>query len=298
MTPFFPLHHPAQIIEIEECLLRIPEAVHVATFDTSFHSAIPDEAAVYGLPFRYFHEKNYRRTGFHGHSHAYVSSAAATYLNRDPDELKLITCHLGNGCSVAAVRNGKSIDTSLGMTACEGLIMGTRCGDVDPGLMPIIMREESLSTSDVERMLYHESGLYGLSGISRDMREIENAALKGQKRAELALKAFCYKVKRYIGSMLMVLGGCDAIIFTGGIGTNSSTVRSLALAHSESLGFVLDEDLNRTHEPFTPDRSIMDVSSKESPIRIFIAQTNEEIVMARECIRVLNEWKQPGELDN
>ena len=199
MTPMIPLHHPAMIKEIEECRIRMPHAVHVAVFDSWFHWSIPDEAAIYGLPYRYFAEKGYRRTGFHGNSHAYISGKAAEFVARPLEDLKIIACHLGNGASVCAVDRGRSIDTTLGMTSVEGLIMGTRSGDVDPGLIPVIMKEDSLSPDQMVSMLYSESGLLGISGISRDMREIEDAAARGNPRAALALNAFCYKVKRAIG---------------------------------------------------------------------------------------------------
>jgi len=274
------------IREIEESMKRIPNAVHVAVFDTWFHRTIPDEAAVYGLPYRYFAERGYRRTGFHGNSHAYVSAKAAEFLGRPIEEMKIITCHLGNGASLCAVDRGRSIDTTLGMTALEGLIMGTRSGDVDPGLIPIIMTEEGISPDEMIHMLYRDSGLKGISGVSRDMREVEAAASRGDQRAALALDAFCYKVKRSIGAMLMVLGGCDALVFCGGIGRNSPTVREKALAGAENLGFPIDRDKNRRARP-TARHPVDDISGRSSGTKILVIRTFEELMMARQCRSVL-----------
>jgi len=286
MTPMIPLHHPAMILEIEECLRRMPHAVHVAVFDTWFHWTIPEEAAIYGLPYRYFSEQGYRRTGFHGNSHAYVSGKAAEFLGRPLADLKIITCHLGSGSSICAVDGGRSIDTSLGMTALEGLMMGTRSGDVDPGLIPIIMKQDSLSPDDMTRMLYQDSGLKGISGLSPDMREVEAAAQQGNKRAELALNSFCYKVKRYMGAMLMVLGGCDVLVFTGGIGRNSAVVRESALKGTSALGFVLDNEKNFRARPSASD-PVADISAPTSRVRILAIRTFEELMMARQCLKVI-----------
>ncbi|MBI4962153.1 MAG: acetate kinase [Desulfomonile tiedjei] len=285
MTPMIPLHHPAMIREIEECHARMPKAIHCAVFDTWFHWSIPDEAAIYGLPYRYF-EKGYRRTGFHGNSHAYVSGKAAEFLGQPIEELRIISCHLGNGASVCAIDRGRSIDTSLGMTAVEGLMMGTRSGDVDPGLLPVIMQEDSLSPGRMTDMLFKDSGLLGISGVSRDMREVEAAAARGNPRASLALNAFCYKVKRYIGAMLMVLGGCDVLIFTGGIGLNSPTVRSKSLEGAAGLGFVIDEEAN-LRATTEAQNLVTDISAASSKVKILVARTFEELMMARQCAAVV-----------
>lgn len=287
MTPMVPLHHPAMIKEILEFQARMPHAVHVAVFDTWFHRTIPDEAAVYGLPYRYFAEKGYRRTGFHGNSHAYVASAAARFLDRPLEELRMITCHLGSGSSLCAIDRGRSVDTTLGMTALEGLMMGTRSGDVDPGLLMVIMQEESLNPEETTRMLYKESGLKGLSGISPDMREIEAAARDGNARALLAFNAFCHRVKRYIGSMLMALGRCDVLVFTGGIGKNSPAVRSKVLQDTAELGFVLDDSKNRQCESLAGSSPVVDVSDTSSKSTILVVDTFEELMMARQCLKVL-----------
>lgn len=286
MNRFFPLHHPAMILEIEECMRRMPHAIHVAVFDNSFHRDIPDEAAIYGLPYRYFSEKGYKRTGYHGNSHAFAAHEAAKFLNLPLEKLKIITCHLGNGCSVCAIKYGKSIDTSLGISAIEGLIMGTRCGDVDPGLIPIIMEEENLSPSQLTNMLSKQSGLLGISGLSRDMREIEAAAIQGNSQASLAFKAFCYKVKRSMGSMLMALGGCEVLVFTGGIGENSSVVRENIMAGSHNLGFVIEPMKNSGVMHLNMENPVQEISSGSSAVKILVVRANEELMMARECLQI------------
>ena len=293
MNRFFPLHHPAMILEIEECMEKMPHAVHVAVFDNSFHRDIPDEAAIYGLPYRYFAEKGYKRTGYHGNSHAFAANESAKFLNTPLNKLKIICCHLGNGASCCAIRYGKSIDTSLGISTVEGLIMGTRSGDVDPGLIPIIMDEENLSPEQFTDMLVHSSGLLGISGLSRDMREIETAATQGNERARLALNAFCYKVKRSIGSMLMALGGCDVLVFTGGIGINSAIVREKSLEGADALGFVLDPSKNRDLTPVTAQSPVKDISSDNAAIRILAIRANEELMMARDCYRITQRSSRP-----
>jgi acetate kinase len=286
MNRFFPLHHPAMILEIEECMQRMPHALHVAVFDNSFHRNIPDEAAIYGLPYRYFSEKGYKRTGYHGNSHAFSAHEAAKFLNVPLEKLRIITCHLGNGCSLCAVKYGMSIDTSLGISAIEGLIMGTRCGDVDPGLIPIIMEEENLSPSQLTNMLSKQSGLLGISGLSRDMREIEAATGNGNKQASLALNAFCYKVKRSMGSMLMALGGCDVLVFTGGIGENSPIVREQSIEGSQDLGFIIEPTKNSGVNHLTIENPIQEISSGSSTVKILVVRANEELMMARECLQI------------
>jgi acetate kinase len=286
MNRFFPLHHPAMILEIEECMRRMPHALHVAVFDNSFHRNIPDEAAIYGLPYRYFSEKGYKRTGYHGNSHAFSAHEAAKFLKVPLEKLRIITCHLGNGCSLCAVKHGMSIDTSLGISAIEGLIMGTRCGDVDPGLLPIIMEEENLSPSELTNMLSKQSGLLGISGLSRDMREIETATGNGSERASLALKAFCYKVKRSMGSMLMALGGCDVLVFTGGIGENSPIVRAQSIEGSQDLGFIIEPTKNSGVNHLTMENPIQEISSGSSTVKILVVKANEELMMARECLQI------------
>ncbi len=286
MTPMIPLHHPPMIKEIEECFSRMSLSKHVAVFDTWFHSTIPDKAAIYGLPYRYFHEKGYKKTGFHGNSHSYVSRRAADFMGRNIEDLRIITCHLGNGVSLCAIDKGKSIDTTLGMTAVPGPIMGTRCGDVDPGLLPVIMKEDSMDPDQMIDLLYRESGLKGISGISRDMRDIEAAAREGHTQAELAFDAFCYGVKRCLGQMLIALGGCDCLVFCGGIGKNSPNVREASLSNTEGLGFLLDKQKNENAGPDN-QAQVIDISQDASSCRILVIETFEEIMMARQCLEAL-----------
>ncbi|MGC8604197.1 MAG: acetate/propionate family kinase [Desulfomonilaceae bacterium] len=286
MNRFFPLHHPAMILEIEECMQKMPHAAHVAIFDNAFHKGIPDKAAIYGLPYRYFAKREYKRTGYHGSSHAFSAHESAKFLGRPLDELKIITCHLGNGASTCAIKYGQSIDTSLGISEIGGLIMGTRSGDIDPGLIPLIMEEDHLSPHQLIDMLVQSSGLLGISGLSRNMREIEVAANNGHKQASLALDAFSYNVKRSIGSMLMALGGCDVLVFTGGIGVNSAIVRKKSLEGTDTLGFILDPERNQDLTPLTMGSPVREISSKRSPIKILAIRANEELMMARDCYRI------------
>jgi len=287
MIPFVHLHHPVMIAEIEACQSRLPEAKHVAVFDNFFHHTIPEEAAVYGLPYRYFADQGYHRTGYHGFSHAYVAARAAEFVGRPLEELKIISCHLGNGASVCAVKFGRSVDTSMGMTPQEGLLMGTRCGDVDPVLLPVIMQQESLSPEQMIDMLCEESGLLGLSGLSRNMLEIEAACRQGNTRAQLTFNAFCYRVKRYIGAMLMPLGGCDVLIFTGGIGEHSPEVRAAILAGTSDLGFAIDQAKNSQSQGPTEQERVLDITAPSSRVRLLAIKTFEELIMARQCHEVV-----------
>jgi acetate kinase len=285
--PMFPLHLPAMLLEIDECLTRMQEAVHVAVFDSWFHWSIPDEAAVYGLPYKYFSEFGFRRIGYHGFSHYYVAEKASQFLGIPLDRLKIISCHLGNGCSLCAIDRGKSVDTTMGMTSLEGLIMGTRSGDVDTGLIPIIMKQESMTPERLIELLYKESGLLGLSGVSRNMQDIEKAREQGNHQASLAFRAFCHKIKRYVGSMLMVLGGCDVLVFTGGIGENSSAVRLAVMRDAKGIGFHLDPDKNADSTLVTQENPVKDITGRESKIRILAIRSFEELIMARQCVEIV-----------
>lgn len=286
MVPFVPLHLPSMIREIELCMELMPATTHVAVNDAWFHETMPDEATVYGLPLEYFALQHYRRVGYHGFSHAYVAERAAQYLERPLEDLRIISCHLGNGASICAISGGRSVDTTMGMSALEGLIMGTRSGDIDPGLIPVIMKQEGLSPDKMLEMLYSRSGLFGLSGISRNMQDIERAIESGDERAGLAFRVFCHKVKRYIGAMLMVLGGCDVLVFTGGIGENSSRMRSKVLEGTSEVGFVVDEDMNVLGRPWKV-QGILDITASAARSKILVIETFEELVMARQCAKVM-----------
>ena len=221
-----PLHNPANLSGIEACLKLLPGVSQVAVFDTAFHQSLPDFAYLYGLPFSYYQKYGIRKYGFHGTSHEYVAQEAAKKLRRPLNNLNLITCHLGNGCSIAAIKKGKSVDTSMGFTPLEGLLMGTRSGDIDAAVVTFLERRKNIAPARVEEILNKESGLKGVSGISNDMRQICRAAKKGHPRANLALSMFIYRIKKYLGAYLVVLGKADALVFTGGIGENQPAIRS------------------------------------------------------------------------
>jgi acetate kinase len=277
---FAPLHNPANLAAIEEAMRRIPNAPHVAVFDTGFHKTIPRYAKVYGVPYRFYEADGIRRYGFHGMSHNYVALAAATFLKSRFSRMKIITCHLGNGASLAAVDHGRSIDTSMGMTPLEGLLMGTRSGDFDSGALLHIMKERNLSAAEMEKILLKESGLLGISGVSSDMREILDAAGNGSERALLAVQAFCYRIKKYIGAYWAALGGLDALVFTGGIGERSAEIRARVCQGLSGIGIILDEEANRSPELNGRDAAL--VSTQESPVKVLVVPTDEERMIAIE----------------
>ena len=223
-----PLHNPANLAGILACKKLLPGTKQVAVFDTAFHQTLPSYAYIYALPYDFYKKSGIRKYGFHGTSHEYVAKEAAKILKKPFNKLKIITCHLGNGCSITAVDKGKSVDTSMGFTPLEGLVMGTRCGDIDPALVTYIMREKKLNIEQMDRLLNKESGLKGISGISNDMRQLEQSARAGKGKARLALDIFSYRIKKYIGAYTAVMGGCDALVFTGGIGENQKDIREKA----------------------------------------------------------------------
>ena len=285
LNPLAPLHNPVNIAGIREARKVFSSIPHVAVFDTAFHSTLPPYAYLYGLPYEYYEKNGVRRYGFHGNSHSYVCLKAAQYLQQRVNELKIVSCHLGNGASLCAVEYGRSIDTSMGFTPGEGLIMGTRCGDLDPGIIPYLEREEGLTGAEIDQLLNKKSGLLGISGISGDMREIEQAALKGNVRALIALKAFSYRVRKYIGSYLAAMGGMDVLIFTGGIGQGSAGVRSLAMQGLQCIGIQLDEKRNREANGFA---DVCRISTDDSAVTVLIVPTDEERMIARETLRALS----------
>jgi acetate kinase len=285
LNPLAPLHNPVNVAGIREMRRLFPAVPHVAVFDTAFHHTLPAYAYLYGLPYEFYEKKGVRRYGFHGTSHHYVSLRAAQFLKRRPNELRLVSCHLGNGSSISAVDHGRSVDTSMGFTPAEGLIMGTRCGDVDAGVLAFLERTEKLTASQSEEMLNKKSGLLGLSGISSDMREILKAADEGQHRALLALKAYCYRVRKYLGAYIASMGGLDAVIFTGGIGQGSAEVRALALQGLECMGITLDAKRNRDARGFD---EVCRISTDDSKVAALVVPTDEERMMAREALRTLS----------
>jgi len=280
-----PLHNPVNVIGIKEAQRIFSAVPHVAVFDTAFHSTLPSYAYLYGLPYEYYEKKGVRRYGFHGSSHSYVCLKAAQYLQKRVNELEIVSCHLGNGASLCAIDHGRSIDTTMGFTPGEGLIMGTRCGDLDPGVITYLERETGMKAEQIDQLLNKQSGLLGLSGISGDMREIEKAAMNGDIRALIAVKAFTYRVRKYIGAYLAAMGGMDVLIFTGGIGQGSSVVRSLALQGLQCMGIHLDDQRNREANGFS---EICRISTDDSPVTVLIVPTDEERMIARESLRSLS----------
>lgn len=284
---YAPLHNPPNIKGIEACLEKLPEIPNVGVFDTTFHVNMPDYAYLYGIPYEYYQKYSIRRYGFHGTSHYYVANRAAELLEQDITQLKLITCHLGNGSSVTAVKKGISVDTSMGFTPLEGLLMGTRCGDIDPGVIFTIANRKDFSVEDANNFFNKRCGLRGLSGLSSDVREIEKAAQKGNYQAQLAVNVFAYRLKKYIGAYLAAMNGCDAIVFAGGIGENSDIVRERSLQDLDVFGIKLDKNLNRkTHKK----EAI--ISTPDSGIKVLVIPTNEELVIALETERIVSDEAQ------
>src|SRR6185503_18920129 len=284
LSPLAPLHNPVNVAGIREMRRLFPDVPHVAVFDTAFHHTLPAYAYLYGLPYELYEKRAVRRYGFHGTSHHYVSLRAAQFLKRRPNELRLVSCHLGNGSSLCAVDHGRSVDTSMGFTPGEGLIMGTRCGDVDAGVLAFLERTQKLSATQSEELLNKKSGLLGLSGVSSDMREVLKAADEGNSRALLALKAYCYRVRKYIGAYVASMGGLDAVIFTGGIGQGSAEVRALALQGLGCMGIALDDQRNREARGFN---EVCRISTDDSRVAVIVVPTDEERMMAREALRAI-----------
>ncbi len=281
-----PLHNPPNIKGIEAAKAHLPNTPQCGIFDTSFHSTMPEHAYLYGIPYELYKRYKIRKYGFHGTSHRFVSQKAAMMLGKPIEELKIITAHLGNGSSMAAIDGGKSIDTTMGFTPLEGLIMGTRCGDMDPSVILYIMSKEGLNMSEANTLMNKHSGLIGLSGDSSDMREIESGVMEGDKRAKRAFDAFTYRIKKYVGSYIAALGGCDALVFTGGIGENSPMVRNAVCSNMEFLGIKLDEERNLNV------KGECAVSSDDSRVKVLRIPTNEELVIALDTEQIVNEQMQ------
>jgi acetate kinase len=283
--PLAPLHNPPNLLGIEVTVARRPEIPQVAVFDTAFHQTIPPHSYWYALPYELADSLHIRRYGFHGTSHQYVSKAAARHLQRPLEELNLITCHLGNGASICAIRNGRSVDTSMGMTPLEGLIMGTRSGDIDPAVVFYLSRKTDMAIDELDALLNKESGMKGVCGVN-DMREIERMAAGGNKRALLALDMYCYRLKKYIGMYTAILGRVDALIFTAGVGENSDFVRANACADLSSIGFILDEKKNKGGTS-----GLKEIQSENSPVKILVIPTDEELEIAEQTISCIQRNK-------
>ncbi len=271
-----PLHNPPNIMGIEVCEKLMPNAKHVAVFDTAFHQTMPQTAYLYALPLELYKKHGIRRYGFHGTSHRYVSERAAHMLGRAVSEVKVITCHLGNGASVAAIDGGKSIDTSMGFTPLEGLMMGTRSGDLDPAVVPFLMEKESMNSEQISSFLNKKCGVMGISEVSSDFRVVEGAAAKGNEQAQLALHMYYYRVRKYVGAYAAALGSVDAIVFTAGLGENSPEVREEVCKHLGFMGVELDLAKNRVRG------KEVDLSSENAKVKVLLIPTNEELIIARD----------------
>ena len=280
-VPLAPLHNPYNLGGIRACRQVLPNAAHAAVFDTAFHQTMPNYAYMYALPRSLYEQYDIRRYGFHGTSHRYVSMRAAEILGRPLTSLKLITCHLGNGCSITAVDRGKSVDTSMGLTPLEGLMMGTRCGDIDPAIIFHLMEEGQMSADTINQMLNRESGLLGVSGVASDVRDLFQAVSEGNPQAALALKMFSYHVRQYIGKYAAVLGGLDALIFTAGIGENAPSIRATICENLGFLGIHLDEEKNQSSGVEKP------IHREDAPVKLLVIPTNEELMIARDTLRLI-----------
>ncbi|MGN1191773.1 MAG: acetate/propionate family kinase [Dorea sp.] len=277
-----PLHNPANLIGINACQELMPGTPMVAVFDTAFHQTMPEKAYMYGLPYEYYEKYKVRRYGFHGTSHSFVSKRAAELAGKPYDQLKTIVCHLGNGASICAVENGKSVDTSMGLTPLEGLVMGTRSGDIDPAILEFIAKKEGLDIAGLMTMLNKKSGVFGLSNnLSSDFRDLDSAANDGNKQAEVALDVFCYRVAKYVGSYVAAMNGVDVIAFTAGIGENAGNVREKVVENLGYLGIELNKEANDTHgEEIT-------ISTPDSKVTVMVIPTNEELAIARETVALV-----------
>ena len=276
-----PLHNPANIMGIEACEAILPGVPMVGEFDTAFHQTMPKSSYLYGLPHELYTKYGVRRYGFHGTSHRYVSQRAAAMLGKNIEDCKIITCHLGNGASVAAIDGGKSVDTSMGFTPLEGLIMGTRCGDIDAAILPFLMEKEGLDAKGLSDLMNKKSGVYGMTGISSDFRDIEDAAAQNNELAQVALESYAKKVKKYIGSYAAEMNGVDAVVFTAGVGENGIDMRADIMANMDFLGMKLDEEANKVRGK---ERVI---STEDSKVKILLIPTNEELMIARDTLELV-----------
>ena len=276
-----PLHNPANLKGVNAISAILPNVPQIGVFDTAFHQTMPEEAYLYGLPYEYYENYKVRRYGFHGTSHSFVSKKAAEVAGKPYEDLKIIVCHLGNGASLSAVKNGKSVDTSMGLTPLEGLIMGTRSGDMDPAIMEYIAKKENLDIAGVMNVLNKKSGVLGLSGVSSDFRDLEEAAAAGNDRAEKALKAYNYRVVKYIGAYVAAMDGVDVIAFTAGLGENGKSTRKAICDHLSYLGIKIDDEANSIR-----GKDVV-ISTPDSKVQVMVIPTNEELAIARETLALV-----------
>ncbi len=281
-----PLHNPPNIMGIVAAKELLPNVPQVGVFDTAFHQTLPEKAYFYAIPMKYYEKYKVRRYGFHGTSHFYVSRRAAEMMGKPVEDLKIITCHIGNGASITAVKNGKSVDTSMGFTPLEGLVMGTRCGDMDPAIVTFLQEKENLSTKEINDILNKKSGIYGLTnGFSSDMRDIENAALDGNKTSKLALDMYDYRIAKYIGAYAAAMNGVDIIAFTAGVGENSPHTRKDVCSYLGFLGLKIDDEKNNIRGK----ESV--ISTEDSKVKVLVVPTNEELVIARDTKKIIENLK-------
>ena len=276
-----PLHNPANLMGINACMKLMPGVPNVAVFDTAFHQTMPPKAYMYGIPKEYYEKYAIRKYGFHGTSHKFVSKRTAEFLGKDYNDLKIIVCHMGNGASLSAVKNGKCVDTSMGLTPLEGLVMGTRSGDIDPAIMEFIAKKENLDIAGIMNVLNKKSGVEGVSGVSSDFRDLEAAAKAGNKRAELAIDVFAYRVAKYVGAYTAAMNGVDNIVFTAGIGENCALVRTKVCSYLGYLGITIDEEANGKR-----GEEII-ISTPDSKVKVLVVPTNEELAIARETVALV-----------
>ena len=280
-SPLAPLHNPANLIGVRACQAIMPGVPNIGVFDTAFHQTMEPVAYMYGLPYEYYEKYKVRRYGFHGTSHSFVSKSAIQMLNLDPDNSKIIVCHLGNGSSISAVKNGKVVDTSMGMTPMEGLVMGTRCGDMDPTIVEYLAHSLNKSLEEVMVILNKKSGVLGISGVSSDFRDLDKASNEGNERAKLAVEVFSYRTAKYIGSYIAAMNGVDAIVFTAGLGENNIVVREQILNHFGYMGITLDKEANQIRG----EEKI--ISTPDSKVTVAVIPTNEELAIAHETVALL-----------
>lgn len=281
-----PLHTGPHLMGLRGCMENMPTTPQVLVIDTAFHQTMPPQAYFYALPYEIYEKYKIRRYGFHGTSHRYVSQKAIEYLGKDAKDTKIITCHLGNGSSISAIDGGKVVDTSMGFTPLEGIIMGSRCGVIDPAIVPFLMEKENISAAEMGVWLNKKCGILGISGVSSDMRDIDAAVAQGNQRAQLAYDILYYDIKKYIGQYMAVLGGLDAIVFTAGIGENNAVVRAKSLAGLEGFGIKVDEDKNNNWRSMSDP---VDVSADDSKVRVYVIPTNEELMIARDTLELVKQ---------
>ncbi|WP_243343605.1 acetate kinase [Anaerococcus sp. AGMB09787] len=275
-TKFAPLHNPANLMGLKACEELLPGTPNVAVFDTAFHQTMPSKTFLYGIDYKYYEEDGIRKYGFHGTSHKFITNKTAELLGKDVEDLNIISCHLGNGSSITAIKNGKSYDTSMGLTPLEGLIMGTRSGDMDPAVITYLMENKNISPKDMENLLNKESGVYGVSGVSSDFRDLEDSAKEGNERAQIALDIFQTRAKRYIAGYMAEIGSVDAIVFTGGIGENSINMRKDILDGFQQFGIEIDDEKNNVRG------GAHVISTDDSKVKVMVVATNEELMIARD----------------